>query len=322
MELIKCVNCQKSVKYRIVEAEYEYEDDEVKLKYNGKMAICEDCGKEIIIDQIEDYNQAQFENEYRKMNKIITKEEINQILEKYDIGKRPLSILLGFGEITITRYLNDYIPTKKNSLLLKKVLYEPEAYYSLLMANKKSITKLAYNKSMKATMKFIDEKGIEDNNIHEVADYIVSKIDVTPKGLQKILYYIQLFSCKFLNCPAFSSSCKKWEHGPVFGKIYYQYKEYGYKVITRDTTRDFKIDKDLLEISDAVIKNFGCYSADVLEKFTHKEKPWIETNDSEIIEKEIIKEFAYEICQKYNINNISDISNYSMHMFNDFLKSR
>lgn len=322
MKLIKCVNCQKNVKYRIVETVYEYEDKEVELKYKGKMAICEDCGNEIIIDEIEDYNQTQFENEYRKMNEIITKEEINQILVKYDIGKRPLSLLLGFGEITITRYLDDYIPTKKNSILLKKVLYEPETYYSVLMSNKKNITDLAYKKSLKAVLKFIDETSMEDNNIHEVADYIVSKIDVTPKGLQKLLYYIQVFSCKFLNYSAFSSSCKKWGHGPVFGKIYYQYKAYGYNVIPHDNSHEFKIDKDLLEISDAVIRYFGCYSADVLEKFTHMEMPWTKTMDNEIIEKDLIKEFALEICNEYNINSISDIGKYSEHMFNYLYKSR
>lgn len=322
MNIIKCVNCQVDVNYKIIETEYEYEDEEISLKYKGKKAICENCGKEIIIDDIEDYNQTQFEDEYRKMNEIITKEEINQILEKYDIGKRPLSLLLGFGEITITRYLDNYIPTKKNSFLLKKVLFEPETYYSILMANKKNITNLAFNKSLKAVLKFIDENSMEDNNIYEVADYIVSKIDVTPKGLQKILYYIQLFSCKFLDYPAFSSSCKKWEHGPVFGKIYYQYKEYGYKVITRDTSREFKIEKDLLEISNTVIKYFGCYSADVLEKFTHEEKPWMITMDNEIIEKDLIKEFALEICNEHNINSIFDIGKYSKYMFNNFLESR
>ena len=126
MELVKCVKCQSKVKYRIEEAEYEYEDKEVSLKYKGKKAICENCGNEIIMDEIEDFNQSQFEEEYRKINEIITKEEISEILTKYGIGKRPLSLLLGFGEITITRYLSGYIPTKKNSLLLKKVLYNPE----------------------------------------------------------------------------------------------------------------------------------------------------------------------------------------------------
>lgn len=46
--------------------------------------------------------------------------------------------------------------------------------------------------------KYIDDKSMEDNNIHETADYIISQLDVTPKGLQKILYYI-IFNCFLAN---------------------------------------------------------------------------------------------------------------------------
>lgn len=318
MELVKCVKCQSKVKYRIEEAEYEYEDKEVSLKYKGKKAICENCGNEIIMDEIEDFNQSQFEEEYRKINEIITKEEISEILTKYGIGKRPLSLLLGFGEITITRYLSGYIPTKKNSLLLKKVLYNPEIYYSILMSNKKCIKDIAYKKSLKAVSKYIDENCIDDNNILAVAYYVTSKIEVTPKALQKLLYYIQVFSCKFLGYAPFSSSCKKWEHGPVFGKVYFQFKEYGYNVIKSEDSLNLNIDDDLLEISNEVIKNFGCYSANVLENFTHNEKPWKNTPENEIIEKELMKEFASEICDKYEINSISQIGKYSRKMFDEY----
>ena len=34
------------------------------------------------------------------------------ILRKYKIGKKPLSKLLGWGEVTITRYINGDIPSK------------------------------------------------------------------------------------------------------------------------------------------------------------------------------------------------------------------
>ena len=43
--------------------------------------------------------------EVEKMeSKIISKKEIEQILEKYNIGKKPLSLLLGWGEVTVIRY--------------------------------------------------------------------------------------------------------------------------------------------------------------------------------------------------------------------------
>ena len=37
-------------------------------------------------------------------DRVITKKEIEEILIKYNIGKKPLSLVLGWGEVTIIRY--------------------------------------------------------------------------------------------------------------------------------------------------------------------------------------------------------------------------
>ena len=51
-------------------------------------------------------------------DRIITIEEILEILEKYNIGKKPLSLVLGWGEVTIIRYLDGSIPDKLHSDVL------------------------------------------------------------------------------------------------------------------------------------------------------------------------------------------------------------
>ena len=35
-----------------------------------------------------------------------------------------------------------------------------------------------------------------------------------------------------------------------------------------------------------------------------------------------MKEFAFEICEKYKINSLSDIGKYSKEMFDNFMESR
>ena len=69
------------------------------------------------------------------------------ILKKYDIGKRPLSLLLGWGESTLTRYLDGDIPTKQYSNTLKKILNNPDDMKDLLEKNKDNIKDVAYRKS-------------------------------------------------------------------------------------------------------------------------------------------------------------------------------
>ena len=132
-----CGVCNKMVDYIIEDAKCENEVVGIVVTYDSKVAKCIHCGEELFVDEVEDYNQIQFEAVYKRIAKTITIEEINEILLKYNITKRNLPLLLGWGEITITRYLDGkYIPSKKNSDELKKILNSPDYYYSLLEDNK------------------------------------------------------------------------------------------------------------------------------------------------------------------------------------------
>ena len=86
-------------------------------------------------------------------------------------------MLLGFGEITITRYLDGYVPTRENSKLLKMIYSSQSDYYSILQMNKNNISKIAFNKSLKATIELLDVQT-SDDVIFEISKYIINKIDV------------------------------------------------------------------------------------------------------------------------------------------------
>jgi len=90
-------------------------------------------------------------------DEIISIQDIKNILTKYNIGKRNLSLLLGFGEITITRYLNGAVPTLPKSRFLKEILYSPKYYYLILYINQRRINFNAFHKSLIATSKLIEE---------------------------------------------------------------------------------------------------------------------------------------------------------------------
>ena len=52
-----------------------------------------------------DYNVKEIDEQYRKAEEVITVEDIERLMKLYNIGKAPLSLALGFGEVTISRYL-------------------------------------------------------------------------------------------------------------------------------------------------------------------------------------------------------------------------
>lgn len=108
-------------------------------------------------------------------------------------------------------------------------------------------------------------------------------------------------------------------HGPVYGRIYYEYKEFRKDPIEKNKEyRNF--DSRLKDLIDSIIKNFGCYSGKVLSYFTHNEDPWISFFESldQIIDKNIMIKYAMLIKNNYNIKNISDISRYSVKMFEKY----
>lgn len=306
-----CLVCKKYITPVINQKMIKYSDEYMNVEFLGKEAVCPICAETILTDKVLKYNQEQLDKAYKEQYDIITNIEIIEITKKYNIGKRPLSLLLGFGEVTITRYLNGYLPTKSNSNLLKKILNSPSEYYSILELNKNRISNIAYKKSLEAVSTLL---GIEDNDylIFEVSKYIINKIDVTNMALQKLLYYIQMFYMAFNNTYAFNSKCNAWDYGPVFGSVYYKYKSFG-KSIIEDEKTNINFDSNLKETIDLVLKYFGCYSGWMLKNFTHIEKPWLEAyySDNKVIEKSTIKEYGDKIIKELNINSINEINKYS-----------
>ena len=294
------------------------------IKYLGKEAICKECGELLDIDEIINFNNDAFKHEYRKMNNLITNEEINNVLEKYKIGKRPLSLVLGLGEQTITRYLDGYIPTSKISNVLKKILNNPSEYYNYLLSNNDKITNAAYKKTKTATEKLlgIDQKQ-EDIKLLNTAKYIIQKTEPNNLQLQKLLYYVHMFFAGFYGRTPFVSKLSAWNHGPVFGHIYYLYKSFGSDSIICEDETDLILDEEVKYVTDNVIKYFGGYSGKTLEAFTHMESLWENSilEGKNIITKNEIKHFATDLIRKFEMKKVEDISRYSEYMYKNYQKT-
>ena len=258
-------------------------------------------------------------NDDIKLDKLdlITVDEINAILEKYRITKRNLSLVVGLGELTITRYLeNGNIPTKKNSDLLKRVLDSPFDYRQLLIENKDKIKPNAYNKSKNCVDELLN-LNTNDTFIEDVAEYIIyNNKETTNLLLQKLLYYTELFNMVFFDKSLYESQCGRWKYGPVYGRIYYEYKDYESNVIELEEL-NVNLNDNQKKLIDSIIKSFGCYSGKVLSFFTHHEIPWEKSNETgyKMIDKDIMLDYARYIRNEYKIASYSDISKYSDLMF-------
>lgn len=322
-----CTECREDVNYTVAEELLKNELKGVEYEYNGKKAICTKCGSEVYVPEILDFNMKSLYDVYRKKNGIISLEKILELPKRYSIGKRPLSLLLGWGEMTFSRYCEGDMPTKQYSEILQKIYDDPGFYLKLLNKNKNNLRSLnAYEKSKIKTEELLDIQNKQLTKIDIIVDYLLCKCeDITPLALQKILYYVQGFSYAFMGNYIFTEDCEAWVHGPVYREIYERYSSYEFDPI------DFVGDCDESglsfyekSITDSIIKNFCCYSGKTLEKFTHSEEPWIKTRGDlpasascdRIIIKEFIGSYFTEVKKRFEMMDPLDIKLYSNKMFN------
>src|SRR6056297_940953 len=321
-----CEKCRDTVEYDVKMVDKEKDIKGKVIKYVGKAAYCDECGSEIFVSEIRDYNLKERDAAYREVENLIKIEDIEKILDRYDIGKRPLSLLLGWGEVTLTRYLNGDTPSKPYSDKLKRILEDKDYYSELLEQNKANISPVAFSKSQAA----IDDMSlITDNEIGKLESAVryllMQTSEITPLALQKLLYFAQGFQKAFSNSFLFEEDCEAWVHGPVYRNIYEKYRSHGYNPI-EDNELSYEIinlSEDEKELLDHIVLYFGCYSGKVLEKMTHSEEPWRvarhglmgwEISDKPIEKDEIGSYFA-SVKEKYKMLNLTDIKDYSKDLF-------
>lgn len=324
---IFCEECRKEVTYSVKSEEMKGKIKGEIYHYKGKKAFCGECGSSLYIGEINDYNLDSLHHVFREKNEIISLEKILEIPKKYDIGKRPLSLLLGWGELTFSRYCDGDVPTRQYSEQLKKIYDSPEYYVEILEKNKKNLnSERTYKKSKDAVDLLMAKAKADQSKMDLTIDYLLYRCeDITPLALQKGLYYIQGFYYAFNGAYIFEEDCEAWVHGPVYRDVYMRYRNYQFNPIE---SSDFELNRNYfsemeLSIFDSVIKNLCCYSGKILENFTHKEMPWIrargklseKTSSNIVILKEHIGQYFQSVKEKYNMIVPNDIKDYAQEMF-------
>ena len=233
LEKVFCEECRSDVEFTVVNESMNGTVKGEKYTYLGKAAHCNDCGSEVYVSEVNDYNLRVLYDMYREKHSIISLDSVLKIPGKYAIGKRPISLLLGWGELTFSRYCDGDVPTKQYSDILQKIYADPEYYCKILEENKGNLkTESAYKKSRKAVDKLLNNIISEESKIDFAIEYLLNQCeDITPLALQKALYYIQGFYYAFNRTFLFSEDCQAWIHGPVYRDIYFRYKDYKFDPI-------------------------------------------------------------------------------------------
>ncbi|GIN46807.1 Panacea domain-containing protein [Bacillus paralicheniformis] len=123
-------------------------------------------------------------------------------------------------------------------------------------------------------------------NVESVAQWFLAKEAMTPKKLQKILYYAYSWFLTLENENAdelenrlFEEEFEAWVHGPVIHKVYDHYRHKGYQEIEKFEGELPVFDSDTEEILEQVWSVYGQYNGNQLETLTHQESPWIKARE-------------------------------------------
>lgn len=318
-----CIECRKETEYYLQKKNVVKCIRDKEYSFAITVAICTECGEEMSIPGLIDRNVQEIDEQYRAAEGLVSINDINKLMKIYQIGKAPLSLALGFGEVTIPRYLEGQVPSKEYSDIVKRALACPAYMRQKLNENREKLTDTAYRKATLVADSIESLFTVSDKMLRVIA-YIFEKLEeVTPLSLQKLLYFIQGVYSALYGEPIFSEDCRAWVHGPVYPEVYELFKNFKYNPIDDERfaliegSEDALTDEEKMVI-DLVVNTFGMYGGKALERITHNEEPWLEARkgygddipSDEILTKESIKEYYSFVNERYRISTEEGLKKY------------
>lgn len=318
-----CTECRKETEYFLEKRNIVKNIKGKEYKFEITVAVCAECGEEMNIPGIIDKNIQEIDEQYRSAEGIVSIDDIERLMKIYKIGKEPLSVALGFGKVTIPRYMEGQVPSKEYSNIIKKALSSPAFMREKLIENQSKMSDAAFRKSFEAAENMERLFSVSNKMLQAIA-YIFKELEeVTPLMLQKLLYFTQGIYSALNGRFMFKEDCMAWVHGPVYPEVYELFRDFKYNPIDDARFALFEgAENDLTDeekhVLDLVLKTFGMYGGKILEKITHNEEPWIEarkgyydnTPSREILPKERIMKYYMAVNQKYKIDTEDGLHSY------------
>ena len=318
-----CIECRRQTEYRL-------RMDNVRRRIRGKehvfsliSAICETCGAEMGFPWLMDLNIKRIDEQYRFQEGLVSVEDIRKLMRLYDIGKTPLSLALGFGEITLSRYLCGQMPSRKCSNIIRQALESPDFMKKRLQESHSVIGETAYKKAMTA-LKRVERLLELSEPMRGCISYIFARLEeVTPLALQKLLYYAQGIYLATYDAPLFEEDCQAWVHGPVYETVYGMFRDFKFNPIDDERFAVLRgqhgyLKREAIAVLDVVLESFGQYSGKMLEGITHQEAPWLEARQEAepsertqlVMEKDSIRRYFLEVKKMYGIETTAQLEQY------------
>lgn len=169
------VSCSVNVETKNVEVRG------VTVVADQMIAYCAECGEEVFPNEIIDFNVEHAHDAYRDHVRAIRSSQIKELLDLYDIGAEPLSLLLEWGPNTIARQMKHVVPDREHSNRLQSLF--DVATMEKLVAEKGHLISRVAKAKIDYRIKVI--KGDSSASITEIEKELLKQIPYS--SIRKVL---------------------------------------------------------------------------------------------------------------------------------------
>jgi putative zinc finger/helix-turn-helix YgiT family protein len=135
----ECFECGQFVTPRVEERTETLPVRGEPTEVLAKVAVCPDCGCDLSVEELDNATLVAAFNSYRREHGLMTPEQMRRLRERYGLGVRPFSLLLGWGEITLHRYENGSLQDPAHEAALR-LAEDPPNMRVYLRANAHKLT--------------------------------------------------------------------------------------------------------------------------------------------------------------------------------------
>ena len=309
-EKLFCHLCDEAIEFYITDETFDYPVKNERFNIKGKRAFCKIHAEELFHQEFDRENQQKAFDMYREANGLVMVDEIKETREKYNLTQREYSYLLGFGEITISRYERGSLPTKAQSQLIEESK-RPEQMQRLLKENSDKISQEKAEKLYNILHKTSTENIYEEMIIQEIRDvfhhestiftgqamfsfqkfsnmvtYFAKKQEPYITKLNKLLFYADFLHFKHYKVSISGAIYNRLHYGPVperyntlfesITNIEMEENDFGIKAIAVQDVGEGAFIESELFILQMVSNQFKPMNAKQIADYSHQEKCWLE----------------------------------------------
>lgn len=319
MDKLFCHLCDHDTNFDIKEEVFDYNVRNEFFEVQGKRAYCKThTDEELFHKEFDIANQNKAFNLYREKYGIISPDEIKKLREKYKLSQREFSQLLGFGEITISRYERGSLPTVAQNQIIKDS-ENPNKMLEFLEMNSEKVGQQKAKELKEHLQEMLNSNLYEQLIIDEIRDIFQHEPDIFSgykpfdfkkfsnmvwffskkdrpylTKLNKLMFYADYYFFKNFQMSLSGAKYMRHHYGPVPEKFQTLYDNINdIEIIENDhgsftSTIIDKCEEEIfneqeLEILNFVYDKFKTMYSGEIRDFSHEEKCWIETPNKELI---------------------------------------